>query len=454
MEGAHDFRFGSFRLDLQNERLWRGTEAIRLRPKSFAVLGYLVAPPDRVVTKDELLQAVWPDTAVSEAALTVCLHELRQALGETAQAPQCIATVHRRGYRWIGQLAAADQPPAAPPATQPLSPPPLLIGREAALGQLYSWFERARRATALTPRLEPHEVLGDILFYLGEYAAARTHLEQEIAFIDPAVQRALALRHGEASGVWCLAMAANTLWCLGSPAQAMRRCQEALALAQELEHPYSLAMAQHYAALLHHRCREVRAVQAQAEALLALATAQGFPLMEGLGTCWRGWVLAMQGQGEAGLAQIREGMTAVLATGQTLARPLCLVLLAEAAGHAGQVEEGLGLLAEALMAFEASGRGDLRVEAYRLQGTLLLRQAVPDAVQVEACFHQALAIARQQQAKSWELRAALSLSRLWQLQGKQEGARALLVPLYGWFTEGFDTADLREVNALLDELGA
>ena len=143
-----------------------------------------------------------------------------------------------------------------------------------------------------------------------------------------------------------------------------------------------------------------------------------------MGTSWRGWALAVQGQGEEGLAQMRQGLAAVLATGQALARPFCLVLLAEAAGHAGQVEEGLRLLAEALAAFEASGRGDMLAEVYRLQGELLLRQAIPDAAQAEACFQQALAIARRQQAKSWELRAAMSLSRLWQQQGKRAEARA------------------------------
>ena len=232
----------------------------------------------------------------------------------------------------------------------------------------------------------------------------------------------------------------------------MQRSQEALALAQELAHPYSLVVAQHWAAYLHYRRREVLAVQAQAEALLTLATAQGFPLYVGYGTCWRGWALAMQGQGEAGLAQMRQGLAAVVATGQELARPLCLVLLAEAAGHVGQVAEGLRLLAEALAALEASGRGDMLAEAYRLQGELLLRQAVPDAAQAEACFQQALAIARRQQAKSWELRAAMSLSRLWQQQGKRAEAHELLAPIYGWFTEGFDTADLQEAKALLEAL--
>jgi predicted ATPase len=161
----------------------------------------------------------------------------------------------------------------------------------------------------------------------------------------------------------------------------------------------------------------------------------------------------MQGQGEVGMAQLRQGMATVVATGMALAQPLCLILLAEAAGHTGQVAEGLRLLAEALAAFEANEQGDLLAEAYRLQGELLLRQSVPDAAQAETCFQQALAIARRQKAKSLELRAAMSLSRLWQHQGKGAAAHELLAPLYGWFTEGFDTADLQDAKALLEELG-
>ena len=148
--------------------------------------------------------------------------------------------------------------------------------------------------------------------------------------------------------------------------QAVRRSEEALTLAQELAHPFSLAQAQHFVAFRHYHRREATAVQALADALLTLATAQGFPLYVENGTCWRGWALAIQGEGESALAELRQGMAAVLATGQELNRPLCLVLLAEAAGHVGQVEEGLRRLTEALAAFEASGRGDLLAEAYRL----------------------------------------------------------------------------------------
>jgi predicted ATPase len=315
--------------------------------------------------------------------------------------------------------------------------------------QLYRLAERTADPTHL---LEAYQTLGMTSFFMGDYAAARTHCEQGMTLIDPMAQRNQALSHGPAPAVRCLVTAAHTLWCLGYPAQALRRVQEALALAQALAYPYSLAFAQQWAALLHYRRREVPAVLAQAEALLTLATAQGFPVSVGMGTFWRGWGLAMQGKDAAGLAQMHQGLEAVVATGTALARPYCLVHLAEAMGHIGQIEEGLRLLTEALEELEASGQGYRLAEVHRLQGALLLQQVVPEAAQAEACFQQALAVARRQQAKSWELRAAISLSRLWQQQGKHTEARALLAPIYGWFTEGFDTADLQEAETLLEEL--
>jgi predicted ATPase len=299
---------------------------------------------------------------------------------------------------------------------------------------------------------EAHAALGTTLFYLGEYVTALAHIEQGFTRTALTTQQALGLRHGEAPGVRCLALAAWTLWCLGFPTQALQRAQEALAQAQACAHPYSLAMAQNWMIYVHYRRRDAPAVQAQAAALLTLATAQQFPLYVGHVTCWQGWALALQGHGGRGIVQLRQGMAGVLATGQTLVRPLCLVLLAEVMEHTGQVEEGLRVLAEALVAIEASGRYELLAEAYRLQGALLRRQTVPEPARAEACFQQALVIARRQQAKSWELRAAVSLSRLWQQQGKHAEARALLAPVYGWFTEGFDTADLQEARVLLDEL--
>jgi predicted ATPase len=313
----------------------------------------------------------------------------------------------------------------------------------------------AQREATPTHLLEAHIYLGLTLAFLGEYAAARTHLEQGSALTEPMDQPALTLGgHIVVPEVGGLVYAAPTLWCLGYPAQALGRSQEALALAKALAHHHSLATARNFTIFLHYLRRDAAAVQAEADALLTLATAQEFPLWRGIGTCWRGWALAIQGDGKVGLGQLRQGLAAVVATGQELSRPFGLMLLAEVVGHTGQVEEGLRLLAETLTALEASGRGDLLAETYRLQGEFLLRQAAPDAAHVETCFQQALAIGRRQQAKSWELRAAMSLSRLWQQQGKRAAAYDLLAPVYGWFTEGFDTADLREAQALLETLGA
>ena len=218
------------------------------------------------------------------------------------------------------------------------------------------------------------------------------------------------------------------LWCLGYPAQAMQRSQEALALAQELAHPYSLAAAQFWAPTCITGAVRPRRSRRRLKPSSTWRRCRGFRSIWHLGHGWRGWALAMQGQGEAGLDQMRQGLATIMATGQMLSQQIYLVLLAEAAGHTGQVEEGLRLLAEALTALEASGRGDLLAEAYRLQGEFLLGQAPPDTAQAEANFQQALAVARHQQAKSWELRAALSLCRLWQRQGKRTAAACAARP--------------------------
>jgi predicted ATPase len=197
----------------------------------------------------------------------------------------------------------------------------------------------------------------------------------------------------------------------------------------------------------------VRATQAQAEALLTLATAQGFPQYVGYGTFWRGWALTQQGQQAAGLAQMHQGLDALVAMESLVARPLCLIWLAEATVQAGDVDAGLRLLAEALEACASSGRGDALAEAHRLKGEMLLQAGgQPHVEEAVACFQEALSIARRQQAKAWELRAAMSLARLWQQQGKRDEARSLLAQVYGWFTEGLDTADLQEARALLAAL--
>jgi predicted ATPase len=185
---------------------------------------------------------------------------------------------------------------------------------------------------------------------------------------------------------------------------------------------------------------------------MAFSHEQGFALWVPGGTVLRGWALTAQGQMEEGIAQMRQGMTAWQATGAEADRPYYLALLAEGYGKAGRTEAGLHVLAEALAVVDAIEERYYAAELYRLQGELLLARSAEQHAEAETCFRQALDVARQQQAKSWELRAAMSLSRLWQKQGKQAEAHALLAPVYGWFTEGFDTADLQEAKALLEAL--
>ena len=242
------------------------------------------------------------------------------------------------------------------------------------------------------------------------------------------------------------------LWQLGAPTQALRHSQAARTLAHEGSHSVSLVFALLWAAFLHLCRREVSAVHELETASITLATEQGFTQRLAHATVLHGWALARQGQVEVGRAAIRQGLTASMATGSMLLQPYGLGLLAETYEAGGPPDEGLAVLAEAQAVMAVTGVQWYAAELSRLKGALLLRQDVPDAAQAEACFQQALAVARQQQAKSWELRATMSLGRLWQQQGKQAEARALLAPIYGWFTEGFDTADLQEARALLDSL--
>jgi len=281
--------------------------------------------------------------------------------------------------------------------------------------------------------------------------------------------------------MYCLTRSAQALHWLGYPDQALQRQQQALTLAEKLAQPYSLVLALACAGQLHQYRREERAAQRQAEAAVELATEQGFPLWVAIGTVERGWALTEQGQREEGVALIQQGLEACRTIGAQLERPYHLALLAEGYGKRGQAEAGLELLGEALALVDKTGERSHEAELYRLKGELTLQlkqvkgksraslkqasdksktshnkaeatnpQAEADA---EACFHQAIDIARRQQAKSLELRAVTSLARLWHQQGRTAEARRRLAEVYEWFTEGWNSADLREAQSLLKELG-
>ena len=310
----------------------------------------------------------------------------------------------------------------------------------------------AQQTQDLTRLVAAYRALGATLFYMGEPAAARRHLTQGITLYDPQQHRAEAFLYGEDVGVICHIFAAYALWYLGSPDQGLARSQEAVILAQHVAHPFSLSFVLSHAAMFHQFRREVRAAQERAEAAISLATAQGFPQWMAFGAMLLGWALAHQRQAKEGIEQMHQGLKAFRATGGEILRPYFLALLAEAHGTLGEPEAGLTVLAEALTLVDTTGEHWYEPELYRLKGELLLQLSSDNQAEAETCFHQAMAIAQNQQAKSLELRAATSLARLWQQQGKRQEAHDLLAPVYHWFTEGFDTADLQDAKALLDEL--
>jgi predicted ATPase len=312
----------------------------------------------------------------------------------------------------------------------------------------------AQRAQDPALAVIAHYALGVTWFYIGALPSARQHLEQGIAIYTPDQRRALVFRMGQDPGVACRIYAAATLWWLGYPDQALAGVHDALALAHALSHPFSLAFARYWAAFVS-QCRgDVQAVSEHAEAAVTLSTEWGFPLWAAMGTSLRGWALAMQGQGEEGMAQVHQGSAAWRATGIVVGVPFFCTMLAEVCDHLGHTTDGLQALAEAHTMVEQYEERRWEAEVCRLRGVLLLRQTGTLQAEAEAWLRRALDVARGQEAKSLELRAAMSLARLWQQQGKRAEAHELLAPVYDWFTEGFDTADLQEAKSLLAELAS
>ena len=301
--------------------------------------------------------------------------------------------------------------------------------------------------------LEAHHTLWAILATLGELAAAQTHAQQGIASYNQQQHSHLAFLYGgHDPGVCCRTHAARQLWLLGYPDQALQRSQEGLALGRDLSHPFSLALSLLWLAWVYQQRGEAQAAQERTEALLAIGTEHGFPRFVVQGTLLRGRLLVEQGQVEEGIVQMRQAAAAHLVTSIGREGAYFFALMAEAFGRGGQIAEGLGTVTGELARAQKTGGRCYEAELHRIKGELLLRQADAGEQQAEACFQNALKVARGQSAKSLELRAAMSLSRLWQKQCKKDDARRLLTEIYGWFTEGFDTADLKQAKALLDEL--
>ena len=315
-----------------------------------------------------------------------------------------------------------------------------------------------------------HWAMEITFLHLGEFALAMDHFDKALALYKPELHRDDAFLYALNPGVAMPCFAAWALWFLGQPDQSLERMKEALALARELSEPHGLAHALLFAAILHQLRREARLAQESAEAVIDVAREHGLVMYQAMATITRGWALIELGRQEEAIEQMRQGLAAEQATGANLMLPHFLGLLAEGLNKPHLIDEGLRVSEEALHAAHRTRESCYLAELYRIKGELLLTQArgrdlsraatdgevvvraEPPVPQAEACFNQSINIAQQQKAKSWELRAAMSLARLYQRQGKLAEARGLITQIYNTFTEGFDTVDLREAKALLGEL--
>ena len=310
----------------------------------------------------------------------------------------------------------------------------------------------AEKQRAIAPLMIGHRLMGVSMMSTGNSAQARAHYDQALALYDPAEHRPLATRFGGDIGVTILSCRSIALWILGYPKAALADTVHVLKDAREIGQAATLMHALCFTlhSLIH--CRNYTEANAQCDELLALADEKGSLFWKGLGTVLQGCVFALTGKASDAVQMITSGVAAVQSTGQTLWMPLFLSFLARTYVDLGQFDDARRCIGEAMTAVDTTKERWCEAEVNRIAGEVALMPANPDATKAEAYFERALAVARQQQAKSWELRAAMSLARLWRDQGKPQQARELLAPVYGWFTEGFDTLDLKEAKALLAEL--
>jgi predicted ATPase len=311
---------------------------------------------------------------------------------------------------------------------------------------------RAQSENDSTHLLLAHDALGSASFDMGKLLPAREHKEAAISLYDPARHGPFAVSTSFDVKGFALSYVAMTLWLLGYPDQALRWANEAVEFTQTLSHPLSLAGAEFFLGIVQQFRHEAHSAQMAAESAIALSVEHGFAFWSAIATILRGWAMAQQGLNGEAIAQMEEGLAAFRATKAEIGRPRWLSLLAESCIESGRLNDGLSVLAEALAVADETEGHQHEAEIYRLRGELLLKQDPPDAAEAQKCFEQAIEIAQIQSAKSFELRATTSLARLLDRQGKRDEAHTMLAEIYGWFTEGFDTADLKNAKALLDEL--
>jgi predicted ATPase/DNA-binding SARP family transcriptional activator len=322
-----------------------------------------------------------------------------------------------------------------------------------ALGMAKQALDLARQIEDPAQTAAAHTALGMSLVYLGEFTQARAHFERALADYDPRQHQSLISLIGQDIKVSCLAYLSWVLWFLGYPDQALQRVDEAISLARDLDQPYSLGFALGIAGcVIHLRCGKYDVALEEAETLLRLWAEQGFVLYQAWGKCVKGRALTELGRIEEGLAGLREGVVACKSVGVLASHTQQLANFAEACVSAGQIEEGLSAITEALALVEETDEHHFEANLYLRKGESLLMKGRAHWVEAQDCLRRAIEVARRQSAKSWELRAVTILCRLWQEQGEHKKAQPLLAKTLGWFTEGFTTVDLQQAKALLEEL--
>jgi predicted ATPase len=312
----------------------------------------------------------------------------------------------------------------------------------------------AEKQGTTIPLLIAHRIMGVSLLYTAAIPEAREHLNKAIAYYDSAKHRPLAARFGLDSGVAIWSHRTMALWVLGYPQAALSDADQALKDAREIGQAASLIFALPYASWTCINCGKYAAANDQLDEVMALTDEKGALFWKALGMSVEGCLFALTGKASDAVNMITSGIGAFRSTGATLWMPWYLSHLARANAEIGQFDDAWRCMDEAMAAVEVSKETWCEAEVNRIAGEIARKAPEPDAPKAEAYFERALSVARQQQAKSWELRAAMSLARLWRDQGKVQQARELLAPVYGWFAEGFDTRDLKEAKALLEELRA
>ena len=299
-----------------------------------------------------------------------------------------------------------------------------------------------------------HRLVATTLLYMGNVAQGRAHFDQALALYDPHTHRPLATRFGQDVREATLCFRSWALWLLGYPEAALRDTDHALKDAREIAQAATLMFALYVTGFTHIFCGNYEVAMAQCDELVELADHKSAVLAKSIGMMQRGMLFTLTGKASEAMQMMTSGNTGFRSTESTLWRPLYVSHMARAYAELGQIDDAWRGLGEAMSRIETTNERWFEAEANRIAGEVALISPEQDAAKAQSYFDRALTVARQQQAKSWELRAAMSMARLWRGQGKSQQARELLAPVYGWFTEGFDTLDLKEAKALLEELAS